>query len=143
MAVRVITLAVGIALTFQSAALQAQTLPPPRVMPYANGSMQPPVHLAPTILPPTAAIVAVMPPAGRPLNVMPLAASPYPPPGYRPSAYQVWQNYGLTYQGWLRPRVIQVQDSGYFLYNGAPFPYVHVFPGHHFGSVAPAGPAVP
>jgi hypothetical protein len=77
------------------------------------------------------------------LPVLPLAAAPYPPPGYRPSAYQVWQNYGVTYNGWMRPRVIQMTDGGYFFYNGALYPYVYVHPGYHFGSIAPAGPSGP
>src|SRR5579885_2744651 len=91
----------------------AQTLPPPRVLP--------PEHRpAPPVLPSAGgATLFVMPPIGQPLYPSPL------PPGYRPSAYQVWQYYGLTYQGWLRPRVIQANGSGYYLYNGYPFPYVN------------------
>jgi hypothetical protein len=85
-------------------------------------------------------LAGVLPPHGRPLPTLPLAASPYPPPGYQPSAYQVWQNYGITYNGWLRPRVIQNSAyGGYFLYNGAPFPYVSTMPGRQFQSIAPAG----
>jgi hypothetical protein len=70
-----------------------------------------------------------MPPAGVPLPSMPTA-------GYRPSAYRVWQYYGVNYSGWLRPRVIQVQGGGYYLYNGYLFPYVNVFPGEHFMPMA-------
>ncbi|HEY7153795.1 MAG TPA: hypothetical protein VH575_07530 [Gemmataceae bacterium] len=98
----------------------AQTLPPPRVLPPEQRPAQP------TLPPAGGATLFVMPPPGRPLYPPPL------PPGYRPSAYQVWQYYGLTYQGWLRPRVIQANgSSGYYLYNGYPFP-VNVYPGHHF-----------
>jgi hypothetical protein len=55
---------------------------------------------------------------------------PLPPPGYyRPSAYQVWQYYGVTYNGWMRPRVINTPSGGYYLYRGVPFPWVHNYPG--------------
>jgi hypothetical protein len=113
----------------------AQTLPPPRVLP----SEQRPA--AQPILPPAGgATLFVTPSTGPMLHPSPL------PPGYRPSAYQVWQYYGLTYQGWLRPRVIQANgSSGYYLYNGYPFP-VNVYPGHHFtpqaGNVASMVPPV-
>ncbi|MHB1425457.1 MAG: hypothetical protein ACYC3I_19995 [Gemmataceae bacterium] len=111
--------------------VHAQMLPPPRVVPQ---------QLPPPLLPlPPRHTTMVMPPVGKPIPTLPLAASPYPPPGYRPSAYQVWQNYGVTNTGWLRPRVIQVGDSGYWMYNGAPFPYVYTMPGQHMPSAAPSG----
>jgi hypothetical protein len=128
---RSVSLALLMALAL-AGALHAQALPPPRVLPPA--APMPLVNMAPP-----GVVVPVMPPAGRPLPSLPLAALPYPVPGYRPSAYQVWQNYGLSYQGWLLPRVIQTPQGGYFFYNGAPYPYVYVYPGHQIGSVAPAG----
>lgn len=114
-----------------SSSVSAQVLPPPRAVQmqmFATRMTVPPPMLA-----------GVLPPHGRPIPSLPLAASPFPPPGYQPSAYQVWQNYGLTYEGWLRPRIFQTPQGGYWLYNGAPFPYVYVMPGHHFHSIAPAG----
>jgi hypothetical protein len=122
MRIRPVPLALLAALVL-TGGVHAQVLPPPRVMP--------PAHPFSSM---------VLPPAGKPLPTLPLAASPYPPPGYQPSAYQVWQNYGWTYNGWLRPRVMQIGDGGYFLYNGMPYPYVYVMPGRHYSStIAPAG----
>jgi hypothetical protein len=108
---------------------RAQVLPPPRVLPPA----------------PIPMYGGVLPPAGRPLPTLPLAASPIPVPGYQPSAYQVWQNYGVTYNGWLRPRIVQTPYHGYgvWLYNGAPYPYVYTWPGRHMPSVAPVGAPTP
>lgn len=102
---------------------QEVLLPPPQILPHAS------------------MVRGVLPPAGRPLPTLPLAASPYPVPGYRPSAYQVWQNYGVTYNGWLRPRIFQspYDGYGYWLYNGMPFPYVYTMPGRHMPSIAPLG----
>jgi|GEM_PF-1881696 hypothetical protein len=106
---------------------RAQVLPPPQVLP--AGSM----------------VRGVLPPAGKPVPTLPLAASPCPVPGYQPSAYQVWQNYGVTYNGWLRPRVVQspYDGYGYWSYNGAPYPYVYTRPGRHMPSVAPLGAPTP
>ncbi len=109
----------------------AQVLPPPRAV--QMEMFAPRVGMTPNML------AGVLPPHGRPIAGLPLAASPVPPPGYQPSAYQVWQNYGLTYNGWLRPRIMQTPYGGYWLYNGAPFPYSYVMPGRHFHSIAPAG----
>jgi hypothetical protein len=105
---------------------RAQVLPPPRVLPPA------PIVYG-----------GVLPPPVRPMPTLPLAASPIPVPGYQPSAYQVWQNYGVTYNGWLRPRVFQYDDTGYWLYNGAPYPYVYTWPGKQRPSIAPAGAPTP
>jgi hypothetical protein len=112
-------------LLFSSSA-RAQGLPPPRVVP-----------------PPYRSLYTVLPPAGKPMPTLPLAASPYPVPGYQPSAYQVWQNYGWTYNGWIVPRIYQVNDGGFWLYNGAPFPYVYTMPGRHFSTIAPAAAPAP
>ncbi len=103
---------------------RAQVLPPPHVLP--------PAHM-----------YGVLPPHGKPIPTLPLAASPYPVPGYQPSAYQVWQNYGVTYNGWLRPRIFQYGDDGYWLYNGAPYPYVYTWPGKQRPSIAPVGAPTP
>jgi hypothetical protein len=111
--------------------VHAQVLPPPRAVQMQMFAPRP--FVAPNML------AGVLPPHGRPIPSLPLAASPFPPPGYQPSAYQVWQNYGLTYEGWLRPRIMQTPHGGFWLYNGAPFPYSYVMPGHHFQSIAPAG----
>lgn len=122
MYLRSVPLAVIAAVALAHSEVRAQVLLPP-----------------PHILPPASMVRGVLPPAGRPMPVLPLAALPYPVPGYRPSAYQVWQNYGLTYNGWLRPRIYQTPYGAYWLYNGAPFPYVYTMPGRHMPSVAPAG----
>ncbi len=99
-----------------------QQLPPPRAMPAVYQPLR-----------------GVLPPAGRPVPTLPLAALPYPVPGYRPSAYQVWQNYGVNRSGWIVPRIWQIDNRGYWRYNGAPFPYVDTMPGRHFPAVGPAG----
>ena len=54
---------------------------------------------------------------------------PLPPVYYRPSAYAVWQYYGRTYSGFMRPRVIDGAGGGYYLYGGVPFPWVANYPG--------------
>src|SRR5579875_29050 len=113
------------AVTLARSEARAQVLPPPRIS--SAGSM----------------IYGVLPPAGKPVPSLPLAALPYPVPGYQPSAYQVWQNYGVTRNGWLRPRVLQMPCGGYWAYNGAPYPYVYTWPGKHMPSVAPAGAPAP
>lgn len=135
MSTRSVSLAL-LAMLVLAGVLHAQPLPPPRVLPPAGPPVQ--INMAP---PPGA--MPVMPPAGRPIPTLPLAASPYPPPGYRPSAYQVWQNYGLVYQGWLVPRVMQVPHGSYFRYNGAPFPYVYTYPSYSIGTMLPSGAPSP
>jgi hypothetical protein len=127
MCLRPVSLALFAVIMLAPSEARAQVLPPPRV------------------LPPVPVFGGVLPPAGRPIPTLPLAASPIPVPGYQPSAYQVWQNYGVTYNGWLRPRVIQNPYDGYgfWAYNGAPYPYVYTHPGRNMPSIAPAGPATP
>lgn len=116
-----VPLAVLAAMLF-GGSVYGQVLPPPRVVP-----------------PPYRSMYTVLPPAGKPIPTPPLASLPYPVPGYQASKLQVWQNYGWTYNGWLRPRIFQVEDSGFWLYNGAPYPYVYTRPGRHFSTIAPAG----
>lgn len=128
--------------------VRAQVLPPPHAVyparpvgPLVQPPVGPPVQM---FVSPRGITAPVLPPHGKPIPTLPLAASPYPVPGYQPSAYQVWQNYGWTYNGWMRPRVYQVGDGGYFLYNGGYFPYVYVLPGRHYNSTfAPAGAPSP
>lgn len=124
---RSVALALFAALALSQGEARAQVLPPPRVVP------EPMNHR----------LYGVLPPAGKPLPTLPLASLPYPVPGYQPSAYQVWQNYGVTYNGWLRPRIYQTPYGSYWLYNGAPFPYVYTMPGRHMPSVAPVGAPTP
>ncbi len=145
MRIRLVPLALLAALLGTSMETHAQELPPPRLVPPENRSLQPMLPPAGTIAPPFGMARPVLPPPYRPGPVLPLAASPYPPPGYQPSAYQVWQNYSVTYNGWLRPRVMQTNpQGGYFLYNGAPYPYVSVMPGRLNGmSFAPAAAPAP
>jgi hypothetical protein len=123
MSLRPIPFAVFAVVLFVGGEVRAQVLPPPRAVP-------------PAILPP----LVVLPPAGRPVPTLPLAALPYPAPGYQASAYQVWQNYGVNRNGWMVPRVWQFGSDGYWLYNGAPYPYVYTAPGQHFPAVGPSGP---
>lgn len=131
MHIRPVPLALLLALAASGKA-QAQVLPP-RQLPHLALPSQIPVT-------PRGIDAPVLPPVGKPVPTLPLAALPYPVPGYQPSAMQVWQNYGWTYSGWMRPRVIQMGDMGYWYYNGAPFPYVYTLPGRHYSStIAPAG----
>jgi hypothetical protein len=143
---RLVPLALFVVLLLNGGA-KAQVLPTPQVVPPASprpSIVLPPAGPPAQILVPPPTRMLVMPPAGKPLPTLPLAALLYPPPGYRPSAYQVWQNYGWTYNGWMRPRVIQTLNGGYWLYNGAPYPYVYVMPGRHYSStIAPAGAPSP
>jgi hypothetical protein len=115
------------------------------VLALARGEVRAQVLPPPHILPSNPMLLGVLPPAGKPVPTLPLAALPYPVPGYQPSAYQVWQNYGVTYNGWLRPRIMQNPYDGYgiWLYNGAPYPYVYTHPGRHMPSVAPLGAPTP
>jgi hypothetical protein len=124
---RIVSLALLAILVLAHSEARAQVLPPPQ------------------ILPPASMVRGVLPPAGIPMPTLPLAASPFPVPGYRPSAYQVWQNYGVTYNGWLRPAIMQnpFDGYGYWLYNGAPYPYVYTRPGRHMPSIAPVGAPTP
>lgn len=127
MRLRPIPLALFAAIVLAGGEARAQVLPPPCVQP------------------PASMYAGVLPPAGKPVPTLPLAASPFPVPGYQPSAYQVWQNYGVTRSGWLRPRVMQSPFDGYgiWLYNGAPYPYVYTWPGKNMPSVAPLGAPTP
>jgi hypothetical protein len=43
---------------------------------------------------------------------------------FRTSRYDVWQYYGVDYQGRFRPRVIYSPCGPYYLYNGEPYPWV-------------------
>jgi hypothetical protein len=43
---------------------------------------------------------------------------------FRTSRYDVWQYYGVDYQGRFRPRVIYSPSGSYYLYNGEPYPWV-------------------
>jgi hypothetical protein len=65
----------------------------------------------------------------------PVVAYPAPPPVvvvrpvYRVSRYEVWQNYGVNFQGRFVPRVVYTPDGQfYYYYNGAPFPWASVHP---------------
>jgi hypothetical protein len=104
MRLRFVCLASLLALVCGSVRASAQPMPPPYVPP---------------------PWVPTMPLAGTPLPPMPL-----PPVPYRPSAYR-WQYYERNYYGYLRPIVIQTGNGGYYLHNGAPFPWVNVYPGEH------------
>jgi hypothetical protein len=62
-------------------------------------------------------------PAPRPLPPAVVPAPPVwpPPPPYRPSAYAVWQFYGVNSTGWILPRVIDDGMGGFYLYRGIPY----------------------
>ena len=47
---------------------------------------------------------------------------------FRTSRYDVWQYYGVDYQGRFRPRVIYSPSGSYYLYNGEPYPWVTTHP---------------
>jgi hypothetical protein len=42
----------------------------------------------------------------------------------RVSAYEHWQYVGPDRQGRFRPRVVLVGDDAFYVYNGAPYPFV-------------------
>lgn len=46
-----------------------------------------------------------------------------PPPFYRPSRYEVWQNYAVDRRGHFRPLVIAAPSGPYYYYSGKPYPY--------------------
>jgi len=119
---RAVPLVLFVVLGLTNGDVRAQVLPPPRVV---QGTIP--------------SLYGVLPPAGKPVPTLPLASLPYAVPGYQPSAYQVWQNYGVTYNGWLRPRIYQTPYGSYWLYNGAPFPWASTMPESHMPSVAPIG----
>jgi hypothetical protein len=56
--------------------------------------------------------------------VLPEAAAPV---FYRSSRYDVWQFYGVDRWGGFRRRVIYSPHGGYYLDNGAPFPWAPLY----------------
>ena len=46
------------------------------------------------------------------------------PAQHRVNRYEVWQYYGVDRYGQFRPLVIYGPFGAYYLYNGAPFPWV-------------------
>jgi hypothetical protein len=66
--------------------------------------------------------------------VVPLPAAPFPdsvPEGvgfYRPSAYDVWQDYAPDRGGRWRPRVVYSPAGIYYHYSGMPYPFASVHP---------------
>jgi hypothetical protein len=64
----------------------------------------------------------------------PSAVFVYPPPmPYRVSRYAVWQYYGVNSAGRFVPRVIDGPLGAYYLYSGAPYPWVS----NHTGQYMP------
>jgi hypothetical protein len=49
-----------------------------------------------------------------------------PPAFYRPSAYDVWQDYSPNAWGRWRPRVIYTPHGAFYRYNGQPYPWAGV-----------------
>jgi hypothetical protein len=45
---------------------------------------------------------------------------------YRVSRYEVWQNYGVDFQGRFRPRVLYTPTGPVYRYDGAPYPFASV-----------------
>ena len=74
-------------------------------------------------------------PPPRPVN--PPAVLVPAPPVYRlytpPLSRDVWQNYGVDYKGFWRPRVAFTPQGDIYLYNGAPFFWADSYP-HWFNS---------
>ncbi len=68
------------------------------------------------------AVVETLPPP----QVMPApAVAPVVPAGnFRTNRWDVWRYYGVDRQGYFRPVVIYHPCGSYYLYNGAPFPWV-------------------
>ena len=102
-------------------------LPPPRVLPSPRYLQPLPPRLLP-LVPPGPRVITM--PGGATYLVKPRLMMPPPPPYayYRPSAYQVWQYYGVTYSGYFRPIVINTNNSGFYLYRGLPYPWVNNYP---------------
>ncbi len=46
-----------------------------------------------------------------------------PPVFYRPSRYEVWQNYAVDRRGHFRPLVIAAPSGPYYYHSGKPYPY--------------------
>jgi hypothetical protein len=78
----------------------------------------PPVEM----LPPPQAVLP--PPHMVPPPPMPMELMLFP----RHNRYEVWQYSAVNRYGQWRPRVITTGDEGYYLYNGAPFPWVTTHP---------------
>jgi hypothetical protein len=57
-------------------------------------------------------------------------AAAYPPAFYRPNPYAVWQGYGVSRQGWFRPRVIYSPGYGpaFYAATGEPYPWLSTHP---------------
>ena len=71
------------------------------------------------VLPPPAAVLpppVAEVPAGIPVGVG----------FYRPSAYDVWQDYAPDRGGRWRPRVLYTPAGAYYRYNGMPYPFTTV-----------------
>jgi hypothetical protein len=63
--------------------------------------------------------------------VAPPAPDPLPPPVvilpyHRVNRYEVWQNYGVDFQGRFRPRVVYTPDGPFYYYNGGRYPWASV-----------------
>jgi hypothetical protein len=50
------------------------------------------------------------------------------PAYFRRSRYDVWQLYAVDQHGFFRARVMYTPVGAYYLYNGAPFPWVETHP---------------
>jgi hypothetical protein len=75
--------------------------------------------------------VEVLPPPRVIVLEMPIAIGPMGPvkPGYfRPSKYDVWQNYGVGLGNRMLPRVILDSCQPYYRYNGLPYSLLSVRP---------------
>lgn len=69
------------------------------------------------------------PPRAMPAPVV--VPAPMPVTGYyRQSAYDVWQINAVGQRGQWKARVILGPDGAYYLYNGAPYPWVSNYPNY-------------
>jgi hypothetical protein len=62
------------------------------------------------------------------LFVSPGAGVPVGVGFYRPNRLDVWQYYGVDRSGRFRPRVALTPEGAFYLYNGAPYPWLTVRP---------------
>jgi hypothetical protein len=67
-------------------------------------------------------LAAAPPPAAVPSDLPPLPPPVLIQPYLRVNRYEVWQNYGVDFQGRFRPRVIYTSDGPFYYYNGARYP---------------------
>jgi hypothetical protein len=68
-------------------------------------------------------------PLADPAPVVVMPPGSFVPLGfYRPNRLDVWQYYAVDRSGHFRPRVALTPEGAYYMYNGAPYPWLGVRP---------------